>query len=103
MMKVLRRVARKLACLLMVSILVECIAPAGMENTHIAYAAEKVEYGKTSTVQGDGFTVKFGVDSAWDNHCVMNVIVTNTGTRTMTEWSFPIRTMERLLRYGMLK
>ena len=43
--------------------------------------------GASFRVQGEGFNVDFVVENAWENHCNMNVILTNTGTKVMENWS----------------
>ncbi|MBR6535783.1 MAG: cellulose binding domain-containing protein, partial [Lachnospiraceae bacterium] len=83
----LRKVTRKLSFLLVVSILIGCIAPAGTEKSFVVYAAEDVMPGTVSTVQGDSLEVEFLVENVWENHCTMKARLTNTGDRPMENWA----------------
>lgn len=62
--------------------------------TEVTYAGayeEAIEnvlrQGAVTYIEKDGFTVEFKAESVWENHCTVNVILTNTGTTAMEEWS----------------
>ncbi|WP_310605562.1 cellulose binding domain-containing protein [Anaerosporobacter sp.] len=49
-------------------------------------AQGKVTYEKETMFYGDGFTVKYTIDSQWDNQYTANVVLTNTGDKTIENW-----------------
>lgn len=57
-----------------------------------SYVVKKaqLESGTRKTIQGNGFTVEFYVDSAWENHCSVKCTLTNTGALPMCNWALAI-------------
>lgn len=41
----------------------------------------KVTYEKENVFYGEGFTIKYTIDSQWDNQYIANVVLTNTGDK----------------------
>lgn len=51
-----------------------------------AYAQEAEAEQKETVFNGDGFTVKYVVESRWDSQYIANVTITNTGSKTIENW-----------------
>lgn len=46
----------------------------------------KITYEKETVFYGEGFTVKYTIDSQWDNQYTANVVLTNTGDKPIENW-----------------
>lgn len=49
-------------------------------------AQAKITYEKETVFYGEGFTVKYTIDSQWDNQYTANVVLTNTGDKPIENW-----------------
>lgn len=45
-----------------------------------------VTYEKETIYYGEGFSVKYTIDSQWDNQYIANVVLTNTGEKPIENW-----------------
>lgn len=46
----------------------------------------KITYEKETVYYGEGFTVKYTIDSQWGNQYTANVVLTNTGDKPIENW-----------------
>ena len=49
-------------------------------------AEQKHDVQKETVFNGNGFTVKYVIDSIWENQYTANVTITNTGSSTIENW-----------------
>ncbi len=75
---------KMVAIVLSLVMIIQCIG--GYQSSITAYASDTVEYQKETMYYGDGFTVKYVIDSQWNNEYIANVVITNTGDKTIENW-----------------
>lgn len=55
-------------------------------STGFSNVSAETTYPKETIYNGDGFQVKYIIDSAWNNEYIANVTITNTGDETIENW-----------------
>ena len=56
------------------------------QNTMTVNAQESVEYQKETIFNGEGFSVKYVIESQWNNEYIANVTISNTGENAIENW-----------------
>ncbi len=71
---------------IVVSLALAIVSVLGSTGDALVYAQDTVLYQKETIFYGENFTVKYVIESQWNDEYIANVTITNTGDTTIENW-----------------